>query len=122
MPSLHEKLIYIEKKSSGKSEASINLSRWMRSRPHKHIENLLHRKMSKPQNVQNAHFRFKLYNKNKSMNTKTYFYLYQISTKITHIKYENNTSITQSLGTYISMTYLQENFGVFLGKLFLWYL
>lgn len=39
--------------------------------------------------------------KNKLMNTKTYFYLYQIVTKFSHIKQENNTNTTQSPDTTI---------------------
>ena len=36
-------------------------------------------------------------------------------TKFTCIKHENNTNITQSQGTYIFVTYLQEIFGVLAG-------
>ena len=38
------------------------------------------------------------------MNTKTYLYLY---TKFTHMKHEYKTDITQSLDTYIFMTYVR---------------
>ena len=65
---------------------------------------LVCRNMSKPPNGQNLHFRIKLYRINKSMNTKTYLYLY---TKFTHMKHEYKTHITQSPDAYIFMTYVR---------------
>ena len=41
----HKKLLYIEKQSSGKSNASNNLSRWMRSQSNKHIETYVDKKV-----------------------------------------------------------------------------
>ena len=43
--------------------------------------------------------------KTKSMNTKTFFFIY---TKLTHIKHKNKTNIAQSSGTYIFIAYLRE--------------
>ena len=64
------------------------------------------RNTSKLLNGQNAHFCLKPHRKIRSMNT--YFCLYKISTKFTHIKHEKNRNITQLLGRYIFMTYLRE--------------
>ena len=50
----HKKLLYIEKQSSGKSNASNNLSRWMRSQSNKHIETYVDKKFSTHEIIYNG--------------------------------------------------------------------
>ena len=44
----------------------------------------------------------------KTMNTKTYFCLYYILIKFTHIRHKNNTDITQSSARNTFITYLRK--------------